>query len=173
MRRHWIVMSLSISKGWLAALLASTVLCTLVLLKPEPAATAVAAEIVEAAETSATVAEGGAAMPWTREAKSVALIKKNIATTKPIVPPLPAPPVAVPLVVTRPVAPAPMFTYLGKMTRDGKVHVFLGKGEEVMVVAVGDSLDDTWRLESANGSDIELRYLPLNELKKLAMVGNR
>ena len=168
-------MSLSISKGWLATFLVTTVLSVVVLMKPDPVATESTTDIAEdlRASTSMTEGQAGLVRPWVREARDVPHIKKEVVATKPVAPLLAALPATVPLEVARPVAPNPAFSYLGKMKRDGKVYVFLGNGEEVTVAAVGDALDDNWRIEGADGAEIELRYLPLNELKKLAMSGNR
>lgn len=156
-----------ISKPLLAGLLASTVLSVLLLLQPEAALVASADDelLVERREPSPAAVEGTA--PWQRERRPLphARLDQGFAP--------PPPPMVKPVVVLapppKPVAPPPGFHYLGRMTRDGKIYLFLGYDDEVEVVAVGDTVGGSWRIERVSETGVELNYLPLNQLRQLAL----
>lgn len=73
---------------------------------------------------------------------------------KPAGPPPPPP---------KPVAPAVPFSYLGRMdgTPDGTLLI-LSSGNRVYTVAVGETIDKVWRLDSDAGSTLRFTYLPLD-----------
>lgn len=156
-----------ISKPLLAGLLASSVLSALLLLQPEAAIVASADDelLVERREQSQTATES--AVPWQRERRPLphARLDQGFAP--------PPPPVVKSVVVVapppKPVAPQPGFNYLGRMTRDGKTWLFLGYNDEVEVVAVGDTVGGNWRIESVSETGVDLNYLPLNEMRQLAL----
>jgi len=74
-------------------------------------------------------------------------------------PPPPAPPKAPPL----------PYTYLGKAIEDGKVTVFLSRGENTYVARAGDTLDGAYRVERLDERAIVFRYLPLGQRQELAL----
>lgn len=83
----------------------------------------------------------------------------------------PAPVVQQPAPVTPPVPPAPPsapqappvpFQYMGRMD-DESVRVFLRRGEDIFVAAVGENLDSFYRLDSVDEKRVGLTYLPLNQ----------
>jgi hypothetical protein len=90
-------------------------------------------------------------------------------------PPPPAPPVvsavqsaAPPL----PTAPPLPFQYIGSYAPDGGAAVFfLTRGDRVYDVHVGDTLDNTYSLDSFNGSQLLITYKPLNIQQQLAAGG--
>lgn len=72
---------------------------------------------------------------------------------KPAEPPPPPP---------RPVAPPAPFAYLGKMedTPQGTLMILSG-GNKVYTVAVGESIDKSWRVDGEDAGSVRLTYLPL------------
>lgn len=161
-----------ISKPLFALLLGISVLSLLLLLKPD-------IDVVSSNDGSLLVMRPEkhlaertlTSTPWLREATAA---PTEASVAQGFVPPPPPAPV-MPIVVLppppppKPVAPDPSFSYLGKMIRDDKIYVFLGNGENVEVVALGASVDDSWRVEKVTDAGIELLYLPLNEVRQLAM----
>lgn len=165
-------MSLPISRQLLAGLLAAMVLSVIALLKPDIEPQAASEDVLLAVRHNVRASsQHESATPWLREPQSPHIASLNQGFAPP--PPPPPPPVIqqvmVPVVIPRPVAPNPSFTYLGRMMRDDQVYVFLGRGDDVEVVAIGDAVDGSWRIESVSDTDVKLRYLPLNELRQLAM----
>lgn len=162
-----------LSKPLLALLLATAVLSIIALLQPETAVTDADALLADPHPAAAARTAPAAAHPWVR-----ALLPEAGTVTAhgfAVAPPPPPKPVAVPVVVApppKPVAPAPAFTYLGRMVRDdGSTLVFLGKGDDTLVVALGAMVDASWRLEGVDAKGIRLLYVPLNETRQLAMNG--
>jgi hypothetical protein len=85
--------------------------------------------------------------------------------------PPPPPPVAAAPVDTTPVAPtAPPLPYqfIGSYKPDGQSAVFfLTRGDRVYDVHVGDTLDDTYSVDSFNNGQLLLTYKPLNVQQQL------
>jgi hypothetical protein len=52
------------------------------------------------------------------------------------------------------------FEYVGKLTVDGKETLYLSKGEQIYPVAVGETLENIYRVEHTSNDSIELSYLP-------------
>lgn len=77
-------------------------------------------------------------------------------------PPLPPPDVTAP--------PLP-FTYLGRYEDAPSQLAFLVRGERILSVAVGDVIDNTYRIERVTPSTVELLYLPLNIKQTLGTGG--
>jgi hypothetical protein len=159
----------SLGKGLQAGLLATAVLTALALLKPEalgpwPSATQGVARSQPGAGARARAAE-----PWLRTAAAVPEPPQPPQPPPPAAPPPPAPPPAVALPPPKPMAPDPPFTYLGRIDQDGRSHVFLGLGADPRVVEVGEAVDAQWKVEKADPTQLVLRYLPLNELRIVAL----
>ena len=158
-----------LGKGLQAGLLVTAVLTLLALLKPEavapwPLAAEDMARSKLGAETHARAAE-----PWLRTAAALPELPELPQPPPPPAPPPPAPPSAVAPPPPRPVAPDPPFAYLGRIDQDGRSHVFLGLGAEPRVVEVGESVDAQWKVEKAGPTQLVLRYLPLNEIRIVAL----
>ncbi|MEN9865344.1 MAG: hypothetical protein RL748_934 [Pseudomonadota bacterium] len=91
----------------------------------------------------------------------------------------PAPVVAVvrktsaPQVVTLPPGPpqAPPlpFQYLGRWLQDGEVSYFLQLNGRNLVLRVGDTVDQTYKLEQASAGTLRFIYLPLNQQQSMAV----
>jgi hypothetical protein len=75
-------------------------------------------------------------------------------------PPPPPPPPA-------PVAPQLPFTYLGRYGESDTRTIILSKGEKVYTVTVGDTIENTYRIEKFTPGIVNLTYLPLNILQSL------
>ena len=72
---------------------------------------------------------------------------------KPVPPPPPPPPTAPPL----------PYTFLGSYTgTDGKLIIFLTRGDRVLSVSPGEILEGTYRVEGVTAGQLSLTYLPLN-----------
>jgi len=74
-------------------------------------------------------------------------------------PPPPPPPPAPP---PKPTAPPLPFAYLGRYDDASLQTLILTKGDRVYTVAVGEVIENTYRIESAKAGMIEFIYLPLN-----------
>ena len=55
------------------------------------------------------------------------------------------------------------------MTEEDRVSVFLAKGERAYIVAEGDVIDGTYKLEKIQPRQVTLRYLPLDIAQTLAL----
>ncbi|WP_157991439.1 secretion system X translation initiation factor [Caldimonas tepidiphila] len=90
-------------------------------------------------------------------------------------PPPPPPPPPPPVVAAAPLPPPPPpqapplpFTLIGRLEEGPeRVVYFLRKGEHLHTVAVGDVIENTYRLEQAGGGRLTLLYLPLNQRQVL------
>ncbi|KHK54990.1 proline rich protein [Burkholderia sp. A9] len=80
---------------------------------------------------------------------------------------LPPPPVVPPPPETRPApptAPPVPFVYLGQQdAKSAKPHVFLGNGDQLLIVSPGDVIDSQYRVDSVSESNVVITYLPLNQ----------
>ena len=77
-------------------------------------------------------------------------------------PPLPPP---------KPVAPPLPFQYLGKLSEDGQIRVFLNHQGRYLIATTGDVIDGIYRVEEIAGSRMTLLYQPLKE-KQVLMIGS-
>ncbi len=68
----------------------------------------------------------------------------------------------------KPVAPPLPFRYLGKMIEDGKLNVFLARGEESLAVRAGQKLGE-YRVDKVTDSEIVFTYLPLKTKQSLPL----
>lgn len=81
--------------------------------------------------------------------------------------PPPAPRVVAKPVVVAPPPPAPTapslpFTYLGRYGDTASRTIILSKGDRVYTVAVGDVIENNYRVEKFTPGMVHLTYLPLN-----------
>jgi hypothetical protein len=75
---------------------------------------------------------------------------------KPAPPPPPPPP-------PPPTAPPMPYVYMGSyLGKDGRLLIFLTKGDQVYSVSPGDVLEGTYRVEGISSGQLVLIYLPLN-----------
>ena len=68
----------------------------------------------------------------------------------------------------KPVAPPLPFRYLGKMIEDGKLNVFLARGDESLSVHAGQKLGE-YRIDKVTDSEIVFTYLPLKTKQSLPL----
>lgn len=67
-----------------------------------------------------------------------------------------------------PPAPPPMpYRYAGKVVQEGAEQVLLAKGDVVLPVRVGETLEGGYRVESISAEWISLRYLPLGTQQRI------
>ena len=91
----------------------------------------------------------------------------------PPVAPVRALPVPPPPKPAAPVAPPLPFTFVGMLERGtAPPQAFLAKGEALLVVAAGDTLDNnTYRVESLSPQQIVITYLPMTTRQTLNVSG--
>ena len=85
-------------------------------------------------------------------------------------PPLPSAAPAgadVPPLPPEPAAPGMPFTYLGKQSADGHWEVYLGRGDETLIVHEQMVIDGTWRVDAITPPTMTLVYLPLKQVQTL------
>lgn len=153
-----------------------------------PAAVSDASAAAGDASTSATdasaavtaapsAAASDASLSIVRSARSLPAGKgelfANLNWTPPPPPPAPAPAPAPPPKPAAPVTPPLPFTFVGMLERGAaKPEAFLAKGEALLVISVGDTLDNnTYRVDSLNANEIVMTYLPLNTQQTLSVPG--
>jgi hypothetical protein len=74
------------------------------------------------------------------------------------------------LVEAPPAAPQPPpmpYRVAGRVVHDGVAHVVLAKGDRVLTVREGDTLDDGYRVDDISPKAVTLVYLPLNVPQEL------
>jgi len=69
----------------------------------------------------------------------------------------------------RPQAPPLPFTYFGSAIEDGKMTVFLSRGENNYVVRAGNTLDGAYRVDRIDDQVIVFTYLPLGTRQELPL----
>jgi hypothetical protein len=62
---------------------------------------------------------------------------------------------------TTPAAPPLPFAYLGKAIEDGKLEVFLSRGEQSYSVRAGQKIDGEYRIDKVTQNSVSFTYLPL------------
>lgn len=85
-------------------------------------------------------------------------------------PPPPQPPPAPP---PKPVAPPFPYSYMGGLLDDGVRTAFFNKGERVLAVKAGDTVDGAYRVDQLNDKQMQLTYLPLNQIMSFPIGGGR
>jgi hypothetical protein len=96
------------------------------------------------------------------EARQQAALAPPAPVPDPVPPPVPMQPPA-------PMAPEPAMSYLGRLEQDGRSYVFLGTGADPRVVEIGSTIDGLWKVEKVTATQVELRYLPLNQIRFIAV----
>lgn len=82
----------------------------------------------------------------------------------------PPPRPAAPVVSAPPPAPTPPpmpYRVAGRVVHEGGAHVVLAKGDRVLTVQKGDTLDDGYRVEAISPQAVTLVYLPLGVPQQL------
>ena len=87
-------------------------------------------------------------------------------------PPPPAPVVDTPAPPPKPTAPPLPYKLIGSYTPDGEKTVFfLSAGDKVFDVHVGETLDNTYSIDSYSNGQLVLTYKPLNQQQQLQLTG--
>jgi hypothetical protein len=87
-------------------------------------------------------------------------------------PPPAAPVVSAPTPPPKPTAPPLPYQLIGSYTPAGEKTVFfLSAGEKVYDVHVGDTVDNTYSIDSFNNGQLVLTYKPLNLQQQLPLTG--
>jgi hypothetical protein len=81
---------------------------------------------------------------------------------KAVAPPPPPPPTAPPM----------PFRFAGKLVQDGRVSVFLAKGDTLLTVRQGDTVEGVYRVDSVGDTEIALTYVPLGQKQTIAVVSS-
>jgi hypothetical protein len=115
-----------------------------------------------------------ATMPAKRETPAPPVSDAKLELRRAPFPDAPADPFAArswaPHVVEKPAAPVapPLpYTYFGRMTEDGKLYVFLQRGDRSYTVKAGDVLDQQYRVDNVTSNAVVITYLPLRERQVL------
>jgi hypothetical protein len=66
-----------------------------------------------------------------------------------------------------PTAPPLPFTFAGKLIQDGRVSVLLSRGDSVIPVQQGETVDGIYKVESITDAEVTLVYLPLGQRQTL------
>ena len=78
----------------------------------------------------------------------------------------------------KPKAPAIPFRFIGRYNQTDKNQtdesseqtlLFIEKNDQAEIVRVGDVIDNTYRIEKLSDQQLQLRYLPLNEVQTLIL----
>jgi hypothetical protein len=87
-------------------------------------------------------------------------------------PPPPPAPVTAPAPPPKPEAPPLPYKLIGSYTPDGEKTVFfLSAGDKVYDVHVGETLDNTYSIDSFSNGQLVLTYKPLNQQQQLQLTG--
>jgi hypothetical protein len=81
---------------------------------------------------------------------------------KAVAPPPPPPPTAPPM----------PFRFAGKIVQDGRLSVFLAKGDTLLTVRQGDTVEGVYRVDSVGDTEIALTYVPLGQKQTIPVVSS-
>lgn len=73
----------------------------------------------------------------------------------------------------KPVAPAFPYAYVGSLLDEGVRTVFFSKGDRVLAIKAGDTVDAAYRVEQMNDKQMQLTYLPLDQGLTVALGAGR
>jgi hypothetical protein len=88
---------------------------------------------------------------------------------RPAPPPIPVKAIEPPSTPPAPTAPPLPFKYIGNMQNGKTQVVFVAKNDQDYSVRIGDTIDNTYRLDEMSANMITFTYLPLNEKQTLAV----
>lgn len=87
-------------------------------------------------------------------------VKKMLVSVKPVE-----------VAAVPPKAPPLPFRVLGRYDEDGQTFLFLQHFEKNLVVRVGDTIAEQYKVESLQGTTLSLRYIPLDQIQTLEVGG--
>jgi hypothetical protein len=158
---------------WLALAGAAVAAAALLAPEPEPAPSASAdlAPVSRPATSASAPADKGvlAALP---PRETIGRPRGQVFAPRSWAPPAPprstTPPASE---VAAPPPPPPMpYRVAGKVVYEGGAHIVLAKGDRVIWVREGDTLDDGYRVDSIKPDRVTLTYLPLGVEQHIAAV---
>jgi hypothetical protein len=82
---------------------------------------------------------------------------------------LPPPVAQKPAAPPKPVAPPLPFAYIGRMEEDGKITVYLRRGEDVVLAQAGKAVDAAYQLEEVTADQLVFLYVPLRQQQVLSL----
>lgn len=82
----------------------------------------------------------------------------------------PPPPSAEPV---EPVAPPFPYTYMGGLSDDRGRTAFFNRGDRVLTVRTGETVDGTFRVDHLDETSMTVTYVPLNKTAQVALGGMR
>jgi hypothetical protein len=100
----------------------------------------------------------------------VAAVLEPSQWSAPIATPAAPPPIAA-AASAAPQAPPLPFRAMGRYVEDGQVLVFLQHNDSNLVVRVGDTIAENYKVESLDGGTLTLRYLPLDQQQTIDVGG--
>lgn len=68
-----------------------------------------------------------------------------------------------------PSAPPLPFRYVGRLTQDGRTEVYVLRGDELVSIAAGQTIDAQYRVDSISEARIAFTYLPLKTRQSLEL----
>lgn len=68
-----------------------------------------------------------------------------------------------------PAAPPFSYVYMGGLTEDGVRTAFFTRGDRLITVKVGDTVDAAYRIDQMTDAQMTLTYLPLNQTLAVAL----
>jgi hypothetical protein len=69
-----------------------------------------------------------------------------------------------------PSAPPMPYKFVGRLLQEGRLTVFLSKGDSVFPAKEGETLDGTYRVDAIRATQIDLVYLPLGQTQSVSIV---
>jgi len=143
--------------------------------QPARAAAASAAHVAHPAASGSTVPLASSLMQLAHRVAEQPAAASLFAPHSWYVPPPPPPPAPVvmePVVPPKPTAPPLPFTFMGSYTPNGSPQVFfLTNGDKVYDVHVGDTIDNTYTIDSFSNGQLVFTYKPLNQQQQLPTGG--
>ncbi|KAF3996039.1 hypothetical protein [Glaciimonas immobilis] len=119
---------------------------------------------------SSSLSTSSLALPKRAELDQVSKNNLFAATDwTPPLPPAPAPPKAAP--APPPQAPPMPYSFVGMLEDRTKPTAFLAKGEALLIVSAGDTLDGNYHVDTVSSREIALTYLPLNQKQVIRIQG--
>jgi hypothetical protein len=85
----------------------------------------------------------------------------------------PAPPPAPPPVPVEPAAPPFPYTYMGGLSDEHGRTAFFNRGERVLAVRAGETIDGVFRVDHLDETSMTLNYLALNKSVQVALGAGR
>jgi hypothetical protein len=74
-------------------------------------------------------------------------------------------------VAVKPMAPPMPYRVAGQLVQDGALHTVLARGDAILTVREGDTLDGGYRVEAIHADRVTLVYLPLDMRQDIAAGG--